>query len=1542
MADPLSISASIAGLVALADLVFRSGTKYAKSYRGAQKEVEGLLREIRDLSVVLHSLSLVAFDLEETEPPEKNVSLQKKTSLQPHHLHDCHQLLRRLETNLSRTGASMTSDSGMERLQARLKWPFTSTESKDMILEIQRYKQIIDIALASDTLAKLNLCLSRHSEIKDSLEGVQRITEKILDIQVKIALNAKRDKVLQDFGRVNPRQEYETNRSLRHGLTGLWLTQGSDFGHWYSTPGSRIWCSGIPGAGKSVLAAAIVQECLQRNADDVSMAVAYFFCTYRSELSQQPSSILSSLCMQLAMQNENAFETLQQYHDELYSSPHFSTEPTTDKLIEILGRLCDCFRQVHIVVDGLDECGGQAGSGVKCLAKLALSTGGKLISLALVSRNEFEIRQEVEDDFAHIEIEAQTADIQLYVASELSERIASKKLRLRDPSLKDLIMARLVDGAKGMFRWVACQIDHMCELPTDKARREALEKLPPTLFATYDRILMRIEGYSDSVKHLVKKALKLLFFNRPEIGLKGLCEAISLNENSNTLERDEIVDEEDLLQWCSSFVRAKTIPKRHRGLVTIEFAHFTVREYLGTLGTRYFDHASVKLKDYGVSLEESKELVTCSYIRCINMNNVERLPRVGNITPMIENLIRQRRCSELYCYAVVALRSHITRGTEPTSKAWGLLQELFQPCKTTSFCLWAIDYVFCCNNCEPDRDSFEQSPRNETIYAILRPEFSTLHLAAAFGLHDICKWLLEIGSDAELCSRFGTPLDCAVGGLGIFKEIGYFHNLRGQYAPSPARTQTVQLLIRATVSRKPHINTIYRSENVASFALTDASPFNQNLEVVMHLVKAGFDINLSTQAMKELQDQFRFNLQERLRNPGSSAEKELFSNFVEVLDSQETPNETVRFFHQEIQPFVHGTVPRCPLPELSNIPDEQVLGYILSLIKLNNTEGMDEFLSTSRCELVKSGGIDPSHQDFSALHLAVTYRSDSVLRRLLDFGLEAKAETRFGRTPVHLCGLKDSGRSLRTLLEYGGTTLDKDMFNKTVWHYAAEKNSLLVLEVLISSSEREAGLKTLSYSRKSPICAAVSQSNLPSVKYLLRYCEAHEYWKHKESLQRVLRDPIFGKVCKRLFARGIFTDTAYGLGILTESLQQAIEEDDVDHSCTALEMALEQPQFNNYVPSFLAKYIVEGGDFSHMQSSLLSIPPLTGNSEGLTILLRELAGMSQRQNMLKNIPFEEQRARVDILAAMINQPDKRRQYQTPLHVAAGKNDLRWTRELIEYGAYIDVYDSQHKTPLFIAVEKGYQDVAEFLLDHGAQLDVRSTANETIIEVAFANGNWKLANLLLRFKAASKRLTSYGESLLNRMTRTQTFSTEHNLTLFHSILNTGDDLYERDIYGLSAFHNLFLDPCFVYLRSLLETGPELQVYRHKGWADLFFVEGTERLVEITRSFRYVRHKLNRDEMLQLSDAANPGTHSLLCRAACWNSVEAIQNIVGLGIHRFEHRCDEHGNPLNAAISHRRFEAVKCLVRNGAPVPTELCLPRDTTINTVNLDYCKERR
>ncbi len=106
------------------------------------------------------------------------------------------------------------------------------------------------------------------------------------------------------------------------------------------------------------------------------------------------------------------------------------------------------FDQLYIIVDGLDECGDDADLVVQTLSLLAQES--KLITMALLSRNELYIRECLEEKFVHIEVEAHTEDVELYVAAELEQRITSRKLRLRDVSLKDEIILQLVRGARGM------------------------------------------------------------------------------------------------------------------------------------------------------------------------------------------------------------------------------------------------------------------------------------------------------------------------------------------------------------------------------------------------------------------------------------------------------------------------------------------------------------------------------------------------------------------------------------------------------------------------------------------------------------------------------------------------------------------------------------------------------------------------------------------------------------------------------------------------------------------------------------------------------------------------------------------------------------------------------------------------------------------------------------------------------------------------------------------------------------------------------------
>ena len=290
------------------------------------------------------------------------------------------------------------------------------------------------------------------------------------------------------------------------------------------------------------------------------------------------------------------------------------------------------------------------------------------------------------------------------------------------------------------------------------------------------------------------------------------------------------------------------------------------------------------------------------------------------------------------------------------------------------------------------------------------------------------------------------------------------------------------------------------------------------------------------------------------------------------------------------------------------------------------------------------------------------------------------------------------------------------------------------------------------------------------------------------------------------------------------------------------------------------------------------------------------------------------------LDAIVNQRDFLG--QTPLHYAAITNNLEAIKVLLDYGAEVDVFDTQLETPLSWAVSEGHYEVARLLIERGAQIDITTSPSGILIILACRKHHWRLTNMLLDAGELTTHATASGRNLLNLITSSVSPIEKPDIGLFHRLLDHGVDLCAIDDYGISAFHNLFLDSCPVYLRAILDRYGKLDLDKLEGWSTDYFHSSIKALITTTRNFRYVKRILNKSEILQMCDLTGTGKHSLLCRAACWNSVEAISNIISLGVDNLEHRCEDHGTPLEAAISHRHIEAVKYLVRNGASVPSSL--------------------
>lgn len=140
--DPLSVSASVAGLITLAELIVSRGYEFLKGVKNAKAEITKLLVEITALFGVLQSLRLVALRFE---------GQQFNTILQLDYLQSCQKLVDRIHVHLK---AALPEDSdGRWRAAGKsLRWPLSDKETKALIADVGKHKATLSLALNADGL----------------------------------------------------------------------------------------------------------------------------------------------------------------------------------------------------------------------------------------------------------------------------------------------------------------------------------------------------------------------------------------------------------------------------------------------------------------------------------------------------------------------------------------------------------------------------------------------------------------------------------------------------------------------------------------------------------------------------------------------------------------------------------------------------------------------------------------------------------------------------------------------------------------------------------------------------------------------------------------------------------------------------------------------------------------------------------------------------------------------------------------------------------------------------------------------------------------------------------------------------------------------------------------------------------------------------------------------------------------------------------------------------------------------------------------------
>ncbi|KAK2754802.1 hypothetical protein FQN54_006695 [Arachnomyces sp. PD_36] len=1086
--DPLSIASSIAGLMTLADVVFRQTFKYAREVKDAKKDVQSLANEIRALAGILHNLSLTASALEDED---------FDPNLRMHHINACRHTLMHIDKRLSKARKDLTGSSKFAAIQRKLKWPFSTAETKELLEELARHKDTISLAVSADSMDAILRCLTRQEDIDNKMDDMRTGVKKVMAISTRIELDRKRQRVLDFFMKVNPQPSFETSRELRHPMTGLWLTESEMFKSWLRTEktgNSRLWLSGIPGAGKTVLAGSIIEEALKET--DSSVAVAFFFCNHGNNLSQSLNNILGTLAAQIAMQSDGAFSYLEEYYRELNPSRHLERSPSLMGLNQVIRDMAGGFDNIFIIVDGLDECGDDADGVVEALHSLA--TSEDCINMALLSRDEQNIRAELEDSFFHVEIAAHKEDLQLYVPAEIDKRMQTKKLRIKSASFKDEITRKLIGDADGMFRWVACQLDYLCELPNDKARRDALNCLPPTLNATYERILERINNSNEHVRAMVQKVLQFVAWAPPdgwELTIPQLCEAISMSECTTALDPDDLIDIDEVTLRCSSLVRISHSGSR------IEFAHFTVKEFLE--GDSLL---SSSLSHFHRSEARAGYLLAEAGLRILGLAEFSKpLKRSKSDIALLK---LRNKSHPFYLYSCRHLWTVLTPEQLEDSNIFSLLKELLSPARRPNLVAWSLNLALqlagnvvisrsggsvrqysSSESSSSDSSSGSESSNLDTVEtlfsAFLRIDYTSLHFAASLGLFKACQYLVSNGADVNLRSRFGSPLHCAVSGVSAL-DTRMLGPVR-RHVHTDACVHIIDLLLSAGANGMDHIRTPFWRAPFSSVAF-EVSFRYKNWSLFAHLIEIGMALDDDTivRFERRCDGWFRGYLLHTKEDANDMIEK-IFNSTTDLKEG----NSVVTQLHSLAWDF--GMENRLPCVTTRN-------GHLLPEAKMSDENlfmAMTIAIEKDDVQYIEDAHDDPRlhqfqrwhKQGYTLLHLAAKHCSPKCLDLLMEYGLDASVGDKIGQLPIHLCATDNHEDALEVLMRHKISTISPDINGATPWHLAAWQGLADVLKVLMQNKcEIGHALQMTTTGGYTPLSGALHKHHEEVALLLIEHC----------------------------------------------------------------------------------------------------------------------------------------------------------------------------------------------------------------------------------------------------------------------------------------------------------------------------------------------------------------------------------------------------------------------------------------------------------------------
>ena len=384
------------------------------------------MTRVRSLSIVLKDIDVILSGLETDSQEKKN--LQDITTSCQNVLEELKKLsgkYRDLEPKPTGT------DEKVRRAWKRLQW-----EPKGVDKQARRaWKRL---QWEPEDVRDLRSRITTNIALLNALNG--RIVRDNTSRLVQVQANHENCTVLDWLTPVDFAAQQSDMISRRQEGTGIWFTDSPQFIRWIHGSDQTLFCPGIPGAGKTMIAAIAVDH-LWKHVQNQAIGVAFIYCNYKSQADQTAASLASAILKHLIQ----GLVLIPEPVTNLYKRhAKLRTRPSFQEVQDAIQTVVPNYSKVYVIIDALDEC--LKDHRMQLLSMLRSLQSNRNLNLMATSR----FNPEVEKHFSYsplLEVRANDYDVKQFVAGQMYRLPTCVQ---RDSELQKTIQKGISMAVEGM------------------------------------------------------------------------------------------------------------------------------------------------------------------------------------------------------------------------------------------------------------------------------------------------------------------------------------------------------------------------------------------------------------------------------------------------------------------------------------------------------------------------------------------------------------------------------------------------------------------------------------------------------------------------------------------------------------------------------------------------------------------------------------------------------------------------------------------------------------------------------------------------------------------------------------------------------------------------------------------------------------------------------------------------------------------------------------------------------------------------------------